>query len=286
MIGFGYRVQITSLDGKFTQGTIEPGGYRFEALIFDQPSQWGLNGGRISKLHIKDKADRPVVEYDRGFAVDKNGRPERHSFTQTRLIKAMTDTFPSQMVRTSAQPARRVGAEASTERLGLDKHTLADRPHDPPPQKLFVPHQRVRFNGFSCTMPPGCPDPETFKRVTKQLVRERFGSEEKAVAALRAYEGVLDTKGQFAGYPKAVQRYQEARVLASPAAQEWKDFLEDHHSAFADYDEDGRDKDPAIPGWSAYAVNFQSAESERGERIDAAKARTPAPRSDEGREID
>ena len=46
--------------------------YRYEAKVFDYPSQFGINGGRVSKLYIYRTCidenmvyDIPVVIYDR-----------------------------------------------------------------------------------------------------------------------------------------------------------------------------------------------------------------------------
>ena len=46
--------------------------YRYEAKVFDYPSQFGINGGRVSKLYIYRTSgnenmicDIPVVIYDR-----------------------------------------------------------------------------------------------------------------------------------------------------------------------------------------------------------------------------
>jgi hypothetical protein len=38
--------------------------------FYEEPSEHGINGGRISKLWIADENDKPVVEYDRGWSVE------------------------------------------------------------------------------------------------------------------------------------------------------------------------------------------------------------------------
>lgn len=43
-------------------------GYSFSVKAYDQPSQFGINGGRVSKLEIKDHG-RPVVSYERGWDI-------------------------------------------------------------------------------------------------------------------------------------------------------------------------------------------------------------------------
>lgn len=47
-------------------GTIN--GAQFEAKVFEEGSQFGINGGRISKLHVvKDGAC--IINYDRGWDI-------------------------------------------------------------------------------------------------------------------------------------------------------------------------------------------------------------------------
>lgn len=58
------------------EGNIEVGGERFHYWMkqYDEGSEWGINGGRISKLMIK-RNGKVVLNYDRGWdikAVDKN----------------------------------------------------------------------------------------------------------------------------------------------------------------------------------------------------------------------
>ena len=55
-------------------GTV--GSYYFEALVFAEPSQYGIDGGQVSKLAILDRSrkqgGRELACYDRGWEV----RPE------------------------------------------------------------------------------------------------------------------------------------------------------------------------------------------------------------------
>jgi hypothetical protein len=45
-------------------------GYRFESVVYGEPSHFGINGGRVSKLWIYDGAVT-VYAYDRGLNLDK-----------------------------------------------------------------------------------------------------------------------------------------------------------------------------------------------------------------------
>ena len=49
----------------WTKGKIN--GYEYEVKHFDEGSEFGINGGRISKLAIRDLKGRWVVNYDRGW---------------------------------------------------------------------------------------------------------------------------------------------------------------------------------------------------------------------------
>jgi hypothetical protein len=49
----------------WTKGNIN--GYEYEVKHFDEGSEFGINGGRISKLAIRDLNGRWVVNYDRGW---------------------------------------------------------------------------------------------------------------------------------------------------------------------------------------------------------------------------
>lgn len=58
------------------EGTIE--GYHFQAAVYDEPSVYGINQGRISKLMVWDEAKRQryrnifraaLMNYDRGWDI-------------------------------------------------------------------------------------------------------------------------------------------------------------------------------------------------------------------------
>ena len=54
------------LTGKWSKGEIR--GYKFEVKHFESGSEFGIDGGRISKLRVtKDGAE--VANYDRGWDV-------------------------------------------------------------------------------------------------------------------------------------------------------------------------------------------------------------------------
>ena len=60
------NITITRTDGNFTAGTC--GGYSFEIKHFENPSRFGIDGGRISKLWITRTSTYGIVAaYDRGW---------------------------------------------------------------------------------------------------------------------------------------------------------------------------------------------------------------------------
>jgi hypothetical protein len=72
-------IKITRTSRSLSGGTWyvgRVGPYRFEALVFPEPSQYGIEGGQISKLCLLDKprrqGGRELAAYERGWEL----RPE------------------------------------------------------------------------------------------------------------------------------------------------------------------------------------------------------------------
>jgi hypothetical protein len=81
------RVLITKddrLNSNWVQGTIN-GGYKFEAKMFDNGSEFGINKGRVSKLGISQNG-KTLVNYDRGWDV-KPQTPEVKAVCESVLAK-------------------------------------------------------------------------------------------------------------------------------------------------------------------------------------------------------
>ena len=55
-----HTIQVTKTDGNWKLGTID--GYKFTAKVYEEPSEFGIRGGNVSKLWIPG-----VVAYDRGW---------------------------------------------------------------------------------------------------------------------------------------------------------------------------------------------------------------------------
>lgn len=67
----------------WTEGEIEISGVRFEywAKHFENGSEYGIDGGRISKLHIR-RDDIDVVNYDRGWDVYPEDELDKQAYEE------------------------------------------------------------------------------------------------------------------------------------------------------------------------------------------------------------
>ena len=54
------------------------GVYSFEAKLYDEGSQFGINNGRISKLTIRDLSNNIIINYDRGWDIEPCNSIEKH----------------------------------------------------------------------------------------------------------------------------------------------------------------------------------------------------------------
>ena len=66
----------------WTQGIIN--GFEFEVKHFDEGSEFGINGGRISKLFIK-KAGKIYASFERGWGVHPSDKESKAVYKE--LIK-------------------------------------------------------------------------------------------------------------------------------------------------------------------------------------------------------
>ena len=71
------EVRVTGQHGSLAGGLWyvgRVGSYHFEALVFVEPSQYGLGGGQVSKLYLwdgpKKRHSQAVVVYERGWELE------------------------------------------------------------------------------------------------------------------------------------------------------------------------------------------------------------------------
>lgn len=87
--------------GQWTKGTIKSmPGYRFEAKVFQAPSQFGIDNGVISKLHIRNRDGKVVVNYDRGW--DKRPQTIQDRQAMQKVREGLGD-FPERRFNTQEQ---------------------------------------------------------------------------------------------------------------------------------------------------------------------------------------
>ena len=60
---------IEIIDGKWVEGIVNDGEYKFMAKVHNEGSKYGINEGRVSKLSIIDKFGY-VMNYDRGWDIE------------------------------------------------------------------------------------------------------------------------------------------------------------------------------------------------------------------------
>ena len=71
------EIRVTGRHGGLGGGTWyvgRIGGYHFEALVFGEPSQYGIDGGQVSKLYLwerqKRKRGETLAVYERGWEIE------------------------------------------------------------------------------------------------------------------------------------------------------------------------------------------------------------------------
>ena len=77
-----YEIKAKQNRGGWIEGTIN--GIRFQAKVYDEGSEFGINEGRVSKLWVRDENQRQtVLNYERGWDVRPNTAAEH------RLLEAL-----------------------------------------------------------------------------------------------------------------------------------------------------------------------------------------------------
>jgi hypothetical protein len=72
------EVRITGQHGSLAGGLWyvgRAGNYHFEALVFAEPSQYGIDGGQVSKLYVwaagaRNKRGESLAAYERGWELE------------------------------------------------------------------------------------------------------------------------------------------------------------------------------------------------------------------------
>lgn len=82
------------------------GTYRYEVKVYDNPSYWGINNGRISKLYLYRKDGKIVLEYERGWS---HGGPRcgTHKKAVFSILKKYPGYLPTQKLSPYRGPKSR-----------------------------------------------------------------------------------------------------------------------------------------------------------------------------------
>ena len=102
---------------------------------------------------------------------------------------------------------------------------------------------------ISIAIPQDCPDAARFKKIVTHAFNQNFASADFAERCQAAFQQSLIVPQPFAAVAEASYHYRRALLALSPDAQAWGAFEDDVNRAFADFEDDGETKDPAIPGW-------------------------------------
>ncbi len=95
-------------DGKFIINGIV---YEWCAKVYDEPSEYGINNGRVSKLEIR-KNNRAVLNYDRGWDI----KPDNDADIERiyRCIMCMFDTKFQATIKNLAKMMHAVADDCDT----------------------------------------------------------------------------------------------------------------------------------------------------------------------------
>lgn len=105
-------------DNWWVRGTVN--GLKFLAKVYDEPSGFGIDHGRVSKLEIRDKDGNIAVTYDRGW--DKRPKTAEMKKAYTELVKAM------EKLAKAYHPGELLPSRSWNSRRDLGNATNADVP--------------------------------------------------------------------------------------------------------------------------------------------------------------
>lgn len=63
--------------------------YTYWAKVYDEGSEWGMDGGRISKLEVRNSAGNTVINYDRGWDMEPKNTLEKAALQAIKNIYSL-----------------------------------------------------------------------------------------------------------------------------------------------------------------------------------------------------
>ena len=118
------NIEVTQKADGWMLGTIE-GGYEWQAKVYEKPSEFGINGGRVSKLFIRPVGlgwQPALISYDRGWDKRPETQDAKGAFV---MIKNHLSRILGERRWTRAKLARLTGIRPST--IGDLYNEMADR---------------------------------------------------------------------------------------------------------------------------------------------------------------
>ena len=117
---------LTPDEGAWITGTISKDGgeYEVQAKVFDEPSEFGIDHGRISKLWVKEKGWPVCISYDRGWDIYPQTNEDLLNFVMKEVEK-VRDKHPL--------------SESKKTRKGRKVNESVYKPKD---GKLYLKHRR------------------------------------------------------------------------------------------------------------------------------------------------
>ena len=86
---YNFKDSLSAFGNPYTD--FSQGDYSGQAMVFKEPSKYGLDGGNISRLNIKYKG-KPILMYDRGWDTRTGtGIAPEHKEFYDALVKALSE---------------------------------------------------------------------------------------------------------------------------------------------------------------------------------------------------
>lgn len=85
-------------------------GYSFAAKVFDYGSEFGIENGRISKLHVWNRHGKEIMHYDRGWSGCIPPRTREHLAILQEIMRGFPEIETTQERKAREQSEKRLNA--------------------------------------------------------------------------------------------------------------------------------------------------------------------------------
>jgi hypothetical protein len=104
-----FTIYTKLTDDLHQHGKIYPGGYSYSAKVYGTGSTYGIEGGRISKLGVRDRKGRIIISYDRGYWDEQ---PSFLNWQHRAILRAIVRKYDGPWFTCEVERQRRYGAAA------------------------------------------------------------------------------------------------------------------------------------------------------------------------------